>query len=177
MFSIRRATKLDRDNIRQVHLRAFSGDEAQVVATLAFNLLSEETSPKTFAWVAEIDGAVVGHIVFSPVTFDTHKTLKGYILTPLGVMPECQKRRIGSELIEIGTEQLLKQGINVLFVYGDPKYYGKFGFKAETATQYVPPYELQYPFGWLALTLNEESCAEQTVQISCVASLCDPALW
>ena len=177
MVSIRMATQLDRGHICEVHLRAFSEREAQVVAPLASNLLSEETSPETFAWVAEIEGAVVGHIAFSPVTFDTNKQLKGYILAPLGVMPECQRRRIGSELIEIGIEQLSKQGINVLFVYGDPKYYGKFGFKAETATQYLPPYELQYPFGWLALAINEESCAERPVKISCVASLCDPALW
>lgn len=177
MFSIRAATKLDRDNIRQVHLRAFSGDEAQVVATLASNLLSEETSPETLAWVAEIDGTVVGHIAFSPVTFDTHKTLKGYILAPLGVMPEYQKRSIGSDLITVGIEQLSKQGINVLFVYGDPKYYGKFGFKATTATHYLPPYELQYPFGWLAIAINAERSAERTVKISCVMSLRDPALW
>lgn len=177
MSSIRAATKLDHDNIREVHLRAFSGGEAQVVATLASNLLSDETSPETFALVAEIDGTVVGHIAFSPVTFDTKRKLKGYILAPLGVMPDYQKCRIGSELIEVGIEQLSKKGVNVLFVYGDPKYYGKFGFKAETASNYLPPYELQYPFGWLANIINEEGSAERTIKISCVASLRDPALW
>ncbi len=177
MSSIRAATNLDCDNIREVHLCAFSGGEAQIVATLASSLLGEETSPETFALVAEIDGTAVGHIAFSPVTVDTNKNLKGYILAPLGVKPEYQKRRIGSKLIEIGIEQLKKKGVNVLFVYGDPKYYGKFGFKAETATNYLPPYELQYPFGWLAIALNEEGSVEQSVKISCVASLRDPALW
>ena len=45
-------------------------------------------------------------------------------------------------------------GVNVVFVYGDPKYYGKFGFSAEVASAYSPPYELQYPFGWQAVALN-----------------------
>ena len=177
MFSSRVATKLDRDNIRQVHRLAFSEVEAQAVATLASNLLDEETSPGTFALVAELDGMVAGHIAFSPVTFDANQKLTGYILAPLGVMPEYQKRRIGSGLIERGIEQLAKQGVNVLFVYGDPKYYGRFGFKAETTSNYLPPYDLQYPFGWLAIALNDEVHAEQPLKISCVKPLRDSALW
>lgn len=177
MFSIRTATKLDRDNIREVHLRAFSKSEAQTVATLASNLLNEQTSPETFALVAETDDKVLGHIAFSPVTFDTNQKLTGYILTPLGVKPEYQKQRIGSELIEIGIKQLSKKGVNVLFVYGSPKYYGKFGFKAETAINYLPPYELQYPFGWLAIVINEEGTTERPIKVSFVESLSDPELW
>lgn len=177
MPSIRAATEPDRDDIRAVHLRAFSEGEAQIVATLASNLLSEETSPETFSLVAEIDGKVAGHIAFSPVTVGTNKDWKGYILAPLGVKPEYQKRRIGSKLVAIGIEHLSTAGVNVLFVYGDPKYYGKFGFNAETASNYLPPYELQYPFGWLAIALNDGVSAERATRISCVASLCDPALW
>ncbi len=177
MTSIREATNLDRDNICEIHMLSFDKSEAKNVATLASNLLDEKTSPETLTKVAEIDGAVVGHIAFSPVTFDSSKDLKGYILAPLGVKPEYQKRGIGSKLIENGIELLTRKGVNVLFVYGDPKFYGKFRFKVETAARYLPPYKLQYPFGWLALTLNEEGSAEHTVKISCVASLCDPALW
>ena len=177
MFSIRAATKLDRDDIREVHLLAFSEVEGQVVAKLASNLLDEETTPETLALVAELDGIVVAHIAFSPVTFDDNEKLKGYILAPLGVMPEYQKCSVGSDLIKSSIEKLSEQGVNVLFVYGNPKYYGKFGFKAETATNYLPPYELQYPFGWLAIALNDDVYAEKTIKISCVPSLQDSALW
>lgn len=177
MISIRKATNLDLDNIREVHLHAFDREEKDLVATLASNLLREETIPETMALVAEIEGEVVGHIAFSPVTFNSNNKLKGYILAPLGVKPDYQKRGIGSKLIESGIEKLLRKGVNILFVYGDPKYYGKFGFKADTATRYLPPYKLQYPFGWLALVLNEKDAAEHTVKISCVASLRDSALW
>jgi putative acetyltransferase len=177
MTHIRVATSLDRENIRKVHLSAFPEGERRLIATLAVNLLSEETTPETIALVAETDDAVVGHIAFSPVSVDTNENWRGYLLAPLGVRPEYQRRRIGSKLIENGIERLSNNGANVLLVYGDPKYYGKFGFEAETAANYLPPYELQYPFGWQAIVLRHEAPHERAVKISCVASLRDPELW
>jgi putative acetyltransferase len=174
---IRVATSLDREDIRGVHLRAFPEDENQLVATLAANLLNEETDPETIALVAEIGGDVVGHIAFSPVMADTNKNWLGYILAPLGVIPEHHKVGIGSKLIESGIELLSKKIASVLFVYGDPKYYGKFGFSAEAATQFIPPYELKYPFGWQARVLHEGDSDDRPVKLSCVQSLRDPALW
>ena len=177
MSRIREATNLDRENIREVHLRAFTEGERQIVSTLAVNLLSEETSPETFALVAETDGTVVGHVAFSPVTVDNNEKWEGYILAPLGVKPKYQKRGFGSKLIESGMERLSEKGVNVLFVYGDPEYYGKFGFQADAASRYSPPYDLQYPFGCQAIALNEAGFEKSTVKISCVASLRYPELW
>ena len=177
MIRIRVATCLDLDDVREIHLCAFPESEKQIVSTLAVNLLSEEASPKTISLVAEADGAAVGHIAFSPVTVNNNKSWKGYILAPLGVKLEYQKRQIGSKLIENGMERLSKMGVNVLFVYGDPKYYGKFGFSADFASGYLPPYELQYPFGWQAIILNEGVFIESTVKISCVDPLKDAGLW
>ena len=174
---IRAATNLDRDDIRAVHLCAFSEGEKQMVATLAVDLLSEETNRETISLVAESHGTVVGHIAFSPVTIESNKSWIGYILAPLGVKPEYQKCRIGSKLIESGLEQLSGMGVNVVFVYGDPKYYGKFGFSADVASGYSPPYELQYPLGWQAVALNKYDFSESTARISCVAPLNDPGLW
>lgn len=177
MTLIREATHLDRENICDIHMHAFDNDEAKNVAALALNLLNEHTSPKTYTFVAEVDGSVVGHIAFSPVTFNSNKKLKGYILAPLGVKPEYQNCLVGTKLIENGIEQLSKEGVCILFVYGDPNYYSKFGFNEEIATRFLPPYKLQYPFGWLALVLDEEYSTEYTTKVSCVASLCDPNLW
>ena len=177
MVLIREATKLDREKILDIHIQAFETEEAKKVAALASNLLSEDTHPKTLINVAEINGKVVGHIAFSPVTFNSNKNLKGYILAPLGVKPEYQKRRIGSKLIKNGIEMLSREGVNVLFVYGDPKYYSKFGFNEKAAAKYTPPYKLQYPFGWLAITLDKANSTQDTVLLSCVDSLSDPTLW
>ena len=68
-------------------------------------------------------------------------------------------------------------GVDILFVYGDQKYYGKFGFNADLASGYSPPYEFRYPFGWQAVILREGVFTESTVIISCVDSLKDAELW
>jgi len=175
--SIRIATSQDRDDVRDVHLCAFPEGEREIVSKLAINLLSERTTPQTISLVAETEGAVVGHVAFSPVIIDNNENLQGYILAPLGVKPDYQKRRIGSKLIESGMQQLLKTGVNILFVYGDPEYYSSFGFSADVADRYTPPYKLQYPFGWQAIALNEGIFTDSAVKISCVAPLSDPELW
>ena len=174
---IRMATSLDRDDVRGVYLSAFPKGEREIVSKLAINLLSEETTPQTISLVAESEGAVVGHVTFSPVTIDNNENVQGYILAPLGVKPDYQRCRIGSKLIESGMQQLLVMGVNILFVYGDPKYYGRFGFSADAADRYTPPFRLQYPFGWQAVALNKCSIEESPIKIACVTSLCDPQLW
>ena len=177
MTRIRIATNLDREDISQVYLGAFPEGEKQMVSTLAIDLLSKETSPETIALVAETDGKVVGHIAFSPVTADKHGQWLGYILAPLGVMPDYQKCRIGSTLIESGMQCLTEKSVDIVFVYGDPKYYGRFGFSVDAAARYSPPYNLHYPFGWQAIALAEGGLAKSNVKISCVAALHDPQLW
>lgn len=174
---IRTATSLDREGIRSVHLGAFPVGENQLVATLAVNLLSEDSEPETISLVAEVEGAVVGHIAFSPVVAEASTDLLGYILAPLAVKPEYHKAGIGSQLVESGIALLSTTAANVLFVYGDPTYYGRFGFSAQSATRFIPPCGLQYPFGWQARVLHEEGLPRQAVKLSCVPSLCDPALW
>lgn len=177
MTRIRAATTLDCNDIQNVYLCAFPDGERQMVSTLAVNLLNQETNPETISLVALIDGAVVGHIAFSPVIINNNKSRIGYILAPLGVKPAYQKRQIGSKLIKSGMEQVSKMDVNIVFVYGDPKYYGQFGFNAEAASGYSPPYELQYPFGWQAVALNDGRISNSTAKIRCATPLCVPELW
>ena len=160
---------------------AFAEEERDIVAELAINLLHEETTPPTISLVAERaegnTGRIVGHIAFSPVKIGYDDSLQGYILAPLAVLPEYQQQRVGSKLIEAGRQRLLKQGVHLLFVYGDPSYYGRFGFSTDGAALYTAPFTLQYPFGWLALTMIQAGRPESPVKITCVASLSDPQLW
>jgi len=158
-------------------LCAFPEGERETVSKLAIDLLVENTASQTISLVAETDHTVIGHVAFSPVKFDNNDNLQGYILAPLAVMPDYQKQRIGSNLIESGIQTLLTMGVNILFVYGDPKYYGKFGFNAKSAENFIPRYKLQYPFGWQAIIFNEFSIEGAPCCIDCVDSLDDPKLW
>ena len=176
-MQVRTATHLDSDVIRRIHLAAFGEEEREIVSELAVNLLHEQTTPPTISLVAEIAGKTIGHIAFSPVRISGDDIRQGYILAPLAVEPEFQHQGVGSKLIGDGKQRLLEQGAQLLFVYGDPEYYGRFGFSTDEAALYTPPYTLQYPFGWQALTLNETRSPESPQTISCVASLADPKLW
>ena len=177
VMNIRIATNRDREDVQRVHLCAFPEVEREIVSTLAIDLLSEKTTPQTISLVAEYDDAIVGHIAFSPVIIENNEDFQGYILAPLGVKPDYQRRRIGSKLIEYGMKQLSDMAVHVVFVYGDPKYYSRFGFNADAASQYTAPYKLQYRFGWQAIVLKECNFEKTPVAITCVTSLCDPKLW
>jgi putative acetyltransferase len=176
-MQIRAATSLDRDAIYGVCWAAFPEDERETVADLAVSLLAESTVPETLSLVAETEENVVGHVSFSPVTIGTRGNQHGYILAPLAVKPDYQKRGTGSKLVEDGLQKLSTMDVEIVFVYGDPKYYGRFGFSVDAALRYTPPYTLQYPFGWQALVLKEPKAEGAPVPISCVTSLSDPALW
>lgn len=176
-MNTRIATSRDSDAVRAVHLDAFPEGEGAPVAKLAADLLEEETTPEILSLVAESDGAIVGHVAFSPVFVEAREEFKGYILSPLGVKASRQKGGIGRALIEDGLRRLSEKDVDVVFVYGDPDYYGRFGFSAEAARVYHAPYPLQYPFGWQALVLDEPNLGESPVTITCVESLSDPGLW
>lgn len=99
IMNIRIARNQDRDDVQRVHLCAFPEGEGEIVSKLTIDLLSEKTTPRTISLVAETDGAIVGHIAFSPVIIADNENFQGYILAPLGVKPDFHKRRIGSRLI------------------------------------------------------------------------------
>ncbi|MDZ4168257.1 MAG: N-acetyltransferase [Coriobacteriia bacterium] len=174
---IREATISDGDVIREIHLSAFGADEREIVAKLAVDLLSEDTSPPTIALVAEVDDDVIGHIGLSPVTTDAADGYGIYILAPLAVSPEHQRRGAGSRLVEDGKRRLAEMGVDLLLVYGDPAYYGRLGFSVGAAEGCIPPYDIEYSFGWQGVLLSERGIPESPLQLDCVASLRDPELW
>ena len=175
--NIRNASVKDSVQIYKVHIAAFPDEENTRVATLATDLLAEEkTNPEILSIVAETRSQVVAHMALSPVKSDSNGW-RGYILAPLGVLPEYQHQKIGSQLIQHGISMLKDLGVNMLFVYGDPGFYKKFGFSADTASGYLPPYELQYPFGWQAMVLNTFDERATSLKTTCVKSLQYPDLW
>ncbi len=182
---IRPAKKQDCEQIRELHLSAFPDNEGPVVAELATALLQEKSRPATLSLLAEITedkGAVVGHVAFSPVNLvnpaaHPAPACRAYILAPLAVHPNRQKQKIGSALVREGIALLSQRGLDLLFVYGDPAYYGRFGFTAEPAACYLPPYSLTYSFGWQVMHLNGFPPAQTPQTLAFVPALSRPELW
>ena len=176
-MNIRLAQETDLDSILKVIETAFSDEENKVIMNLVQELSRENASPSIKSLVAEVDNQVIGYVSFSPIFLKSDSSISGYILAPLAVAPKHQKKGIGSNLINAGVDMLTRDGAGVLMVYGDPNYYGRFGFKAEIGLSFVPPYSLQYPFGWTGMMLNETPVPEQPIQFDCVAALSKPELW
>ena len=90
--------------------------------------------------VAELDGNIVGHIAFSPVTM-SDGTPDWFVLGPVSVLPEYQRQRIGTSLIERGLSHLKELNARGCCTVGHPEYYGRFGFvnTAELGIEGVPP--------------------------------------
>ena len=94
----------------------------------------------TISLVAEIDGQVVGHIAFSPVTI-SDGAIAWYGLGPVSVLPEYQKQGIGKSLIAEGLSLLKELGGQGCVLVGHPTYYKRLGFQnfQELAHEGVPP--------------------------------------
>jgi len=83
----------------------------------------------TISLVAEVDGEVVGHIAFSPVTI-SDGSQNWYGLGPISVLPECQRQGIGRSLMQEGLSRLKARGAEGCVLVGDPGYYERFGFRS-----------------------------------------------
>jgi putative acetyltransferase len=78
--------------------------------------------------VAEMDGRVIGHVAFSPMTI-SDGTPNWYGLGPVSVLPEHQRKGIGNALIREGLARLKDLNAQGCCLVGHPDYYRKFGFK------------------------------------------------
>lgn len=82
----------------------------------------------TISLVAEVDGRVVGHIAFSPVTM-SDGTEDWYGLGPVSVHPDFQCKGIGKALIKEGLSRLKGLKARGCCLVGHPQYYRQFGFE------------------------------------------------
>lgn len=114
----------DLPGIRYVNESAFpTKAEADLVD------LCRERGKTALSLAALLDGKVVGHVLFTPVTIEPpHPGWRGLGLGPIAVLPEAQGKGIGSRLMMIGLELCRGQGIDFVVLLGDPRYYTRFGF-------------------------------------------------
>lgn len=128
--------------------------------------------------VAEYHGEVIGHVLFTAARVEPAGTgVTARILAPLAVDPRHQGRGVGSALVRTGLATLDGAGVDLIFVLGDPAYYGRFGFVPATPAGLVPPHPLvpEYADAWMVWTRT--GTPDPQGRVRCADVLEEPRHW
>lgn len=148
MIEVRPAEPQDAADIRRILLAAFpTGAEADLVQRI------EADGDAVISLVAADHNEITGYVLFSRMAIEGGgRVIRGLGLGPVAVDPRAQQAGIGSALIRAGLGIAKAYGEELVFVLGEPEYYGRFGFSAETAQPFSSPYSGPY---LMALPLQE----------------------
>jgi putative acetyltransferase len=143
---IRPETPADVAAIYEVNRLAFGQEaEARLVSAL------RDGGFARVSLVAEIDGQIVGHVMFSDLSIVTpDRTIAALALAPMAVLPNLQGKGIGSQLVRQGLAVCQAHGHQIVIVLGHPHYYQRFGFSTELAKPLASPFSGD---AWMALEL------------------------
>jgi putative acetyltransferase len=138
VIAIRPEEPRDLEQVHDLNEQAFDGPlEACLVDAV-------RGTSGSFALVAEEDGRVIGHVLFTPVTIegaDAGVRVAG--LGPMAVLPERQREGIGSRLARAGLAASREAGYDAVVVLGHPFFYPRLGFTRADA--YGLRYEVEVP--------------------------------
>ena len=142
----------DREQVRKVNEGAFGrSDEADLIERL------QGEGAVLLSLVAESDGQIIGHILFSRMTVETEQgSVAAVSLAPMAVLPGYQGRQVGSQLVRLGLTRLRDQGERIVIVLGHEHYYPRFGFSSEKARDLTSPFP---PEAFMALELFDGALA------------------
>ncbi len=180
MIEVREATARDLAEVSRLHARAFGEPHGHEIGELVTALHDDSTARPLWSLVAVEDGCLVGHVLF------THARLDGdggpvrlSLLGPLGVIPEAQRRGVGTALVQTGLQRLRDAGIELVLVLGVPSYYPQHGFEPAT------PHGLRAPFhdpvaqgeAWMVHELRPGWLGRVTGQVCCAAMFNEERHW
>ena len=152
-IKIRSEVEADYSAIRRVNELAF-GRPAE--ADLIENLRQLPEFEPLLSLVAEMDGKILGHGMFSPI-FIQGKDGEEYpclSLGPIAVVPEFQKQGIGGMLIQAGHRTALELDYNAVLLLGHPSYYPRFGYRLAENWNITNPWQISGE-PWMAIELIE----------------------
>jgi putative acetyltransferase len=136
LIAIDEEAAVHRPQVLCLHRYAFGG---QAEATLVEDLWA--AGLVVSALIAAAQDKVVGHILFSDLAVIVDgRTVSAVSLAPMAVLPEHQRRGIGTQLVRRGLEDVRGKGRTAVIVVGHPQFYSRFGFSAALAQKLSSPY-------------------------------------
>lgn len=180
MTDTRPSTDADLTSLCDLHEQAFGEEEGPEIADLVRRLLVDETARPLLSLVAEAEHEIVGHVLFTNVLIERSPVpARARILAPLAVLPDWQKRGIGGGLIREGLTRLSNADVGLVFVLGDPAYYGRFGFVPATDRGLVAPHPIpaEHPDAWRVHELTPGLLGQVRGNVECARTLSRPEYW
>ena len=163
-LDIRESGQDDWAGIEALYREAFP---AENLLPLVRDLLNDPTV--TLSLVGTVDSHIVGHVIFTTCGVAGH-SINAALLAPLAVAPARQRQGIGRAIVRAGLRRLEEAKVSRVFVLGDPKYYGRLGFRSESLVK--PPYPLpaEWDGAWQSQDLGESPP-------TCAGTLSVPPQW
>lgn len=152
MIVIRHEKPEDIPLIYSVHEQAFKRDAE---ARLADKL--RQACADHLSLVADDNGSIVGHIMFTPVLIKNGKVIQGMGLAPIAVVPSQQRRGIGTLLAQSGLKILQDKGCPFVIVLGHPDYYRRFGFQPASGFNIKSQWEGVPDEAFMILVLDDKA--------------------
>jgi len=166
----------DADAVADVHRAAFGQD---LEGDLARDLMLDDGFVPSLSFVAEEDGALIGHVLLTRAWLerdDGKPDLPLLLLAPLAVVPAAQRQGVGTALVEAAVTLARESGEIAMLVFGDPALYGRFGFVPAGPLGIRTPHPAEPEWGWQVLELAAGVLGTSgTVRVA--APLDSPDMW
>ena len=167
------------EEVKELFTKVFSDSEGEseglVIGNLTYNLMTGTDAEDLFGFVAVDNKKIIGSIFFTKLTFKNK--IRAFILSPVGVDTKHQGKGIAQKLINFGMHHLKEKGVELVFTYGDPKFYSKVGFSPISEKLVKAPLKLSYPEGWLGQSLVKDEIEPITGDSYCVEALNKQEYW
>lgn len=179
-LKIRHSQAADHIAISAIHTSAFGPDQGPEIVDLVNDLFDDETAKPVLSLVAETEGKLIGHILFTVVRLQPEsQEISARILAPLAVASDAQGKGVGGALIKAGLQQLADAGVALVFVLGHPSYYPRFGFQTAGVLGFEAPYAIpaDHAEAWMVQALRAGVIGRVTGTVQCSEVLNQPQHW
>ncbi len=141
-ITIRRETEKDFEEINELVIGSFTKgtdySDGEDVVELIREIRHGQYYIPELSLVAEFNGKIVGHFMFSHFPLSTNAQKADYnrnikktetvMLAPVSVHPDYLRQGVGSTMIRLGIEKVKEKGYRGIQVEGNPAFYNTIGF-------------------------------------------------
>lgn len=163
------------DLFRSVFTASEGEKEGELIGNLVSELSSNIDNQEIVCLGTYENETLIAVIFFTRLRFN--ESIQVYMLAPVAVSTDHQRKGVGQALINYGLNELKNRAVKIVITYGDPAFYSKVGFESLSENVIQAPLELSMPVGWQGQSLTEEPIPVIKERPACVREFNDPVYW